>query len=165
MQGGVFLINPAQIVPKGESRAVITPWVRCCFLVFGDIFGSPFTPGYDSQHRSWYIQAQQEYVALMTPRCRVETFCQSIACASYRTHSLRIPSPENQQQRISPHHPDTPSRALSANKFALSSTEKALRWGSKDALTLSKVSCCDVRTSLPNAMTEGAPCRWLAGFA
>ena len=64
-----------------------------------------------------------------------------------------------------PHRPDTPSRALSANKFALSSTEKALRWGSKDALTLSKVSCCDVRASLPNAMTEGAPCRWLAGVA
>ena len=101
----------------------------------------------------------------MTPRWRVETFCQSIACASYRTHRLRIPSPDNQQQRISPLQPDTPSRALSVNKLAVSITEKALRWGSKDALTLSKVSCCDVRATLPNAMTEAAPCRWLAGFA
>ena len=165
MQGGVFLINPAQIVPKGESRAVITPWVRCCFLVFGDIFGSPFTPGYDSQHRSWYIQAQQEYVALMTPRWRVETFANQLHVPHIALTVFAFPHPRINSNAYHPHHPDTPSRAISANKFALSSTEKALRWGSKDALTLSKVSCCDVRASLPNAMTEGAPCRWLAGVA
>ena len=60
--------------------------------------------------------------------------------------------------RLVSHSPPTHSltlthcHALSAHEFAISSTENALRWGFKDALTLSKVCCYDVHTTLPNAI-------------